>query len=63
MTSEIILSISVTDEAIDLMIIVGQQIPCRVTHVESFEKFYVQLDLEKAALVETAIADYDSTKV
>ncbi|KAI8426044.1 hypothetical protein MSG28_005011 [Choristoneura fumiferana] len=36
-----------------------QLIPCRVTHVESFEKFYVQLDLEKATLVENAIANFD----
>lgn len=53
----------VSDEAIDLTIIVGQQILCRVTHVESFEKFYVQLDLDKATLVENALANFDAEKV
>ncbi|XP_072947620.1 protein tudor [Epargyreus clarus] len=53
-------SVTLKDEAIDLTIIVGQQILCRVTHVESFEKFYVQLDLDKADLVESAIANIDS---
>ncbi|XP_061714858.1 maternal protein tudor-like isoform X2 [Cydia pomonella] len=52
-------SVALKDEAIDLTIIVGQQIPCRVTHFESYEKFYVQLDLEKAELVENAIANFD----
>ncbi|XP_063363240.1 maternal protein tudor-like [Cydia amplana] len=52
-------SVALKDEAIDLTIIVGQQIPCRVTHFESYEKFYVQLDLEKAELVESAIANFD----
>lgn len=51
------------DEAIDLTIIVGQQILCRVTYVESFEKFYIQLDLEKAKMVEEAIANFDAAKV
>lgn len=54
---------SVSDEAIDLTIIVGQQIMCRVTHVESFKKFFVQLDLDKADLVENAINSYDVEKV
>ncbi|XP_063382332.1 maternal protein tudor-like [Cydia fagiglandana] len=53
-------SVTLKDEAIDLTIIVGQQIPCRVTHFESYEKFYVQLDLEKAELVENAIANFDA---
>ncbi|XP_068618170.1 maternal protein tudor-like isoform X2 [Battus philenor] len=56
-------SVTLKDEAIDLTIIVGQQILCRVTHVESFEKFYIQLDLDKAALVESAIANFDTKKL
>ena len=31
--------------------------------MESFEKFYVQLDMDKAALVEEAIANFDTGKV
>lgn len=53
----------VSDEAIDLTIIVGQQILCRVTHVDSINKFYVQLDLDKATLVDNAIASFDTAKV
>lgn len=53
----------ISDEAIDLTIIVGQQILCRVTHIESYEKFFVQLDMDKAQLVEEAIANFDTTKV
>ncbi|XP_026733663.1 maternal protein tudor-like isoform X2 [Trichoplusia ni] len=56
-------SVTLKDEAIDLTIIVGQQILCKVTHVESYEKFFVQLDLEKAALVEEAIANFDTNKL
>ncbi|CAH2039405.1 unnamed protein product, partial [Iphiclides podalirius] len=56
-------SVALKDEAIDLTIIVGQQILCRVTHVESFEKFYIQLDLDKAALVESAVASFDAEKL
>ncbi|XP_049706830.2 maternal protein tudor isoform X1 [Helicoverpa armigera] len=56
-------SVTLKDEAIDLTIIVGQQILCRVTHVESFEKFYVQLDMDKATLVEEAIANFDTSKL
>ncbi|CAK1544922.1 unnamed protein product [Leptosia nina] len=56
-------SVTLKDEAIDLTIIVGQQILCRVTHVESYEKFYVQLDLDKAELVESAIANFDISKL
>ncbi|XP_052741702.1 maternal protein tudor isoform X2 [Bicyclus anynana] len=56
-------SVTLKDEAIDLTIIVGQQILCRVTYVESYEKFYVQLDLDKADLVESAIANFDFTKL
>ncbi|CAF4926518.1 unnamed protein product [Pieris macdunnoughi] len=56
-------SVTLKDEAIDLTIIVGQQILCRVTHVESYEKFYVQLDLDKADLVESAIANFDVNKL
>lgn len=52
-----------TDEPIDLTIIVGQQMLCKVTFVESFQKFYVQLDLDKADLVESAIANYNISKV
>ncbi|XP_013172201.1 PREDICTED: maternal protein tudor-like isoform X2 [Papilio xuthus] len=51
------------DEAIDLTIIIGQQILCRVTHVDSLDKFYVQLDLDKADLVENAIANFDVNKL
>ncbi|XP_059059729.1 maternal protein tudor-like [Achroia grisella] len=54
--------VTLRDEIIDLSIIVGQQILCKVTHVESFEKFYVQLDLDKAALVESAINNLDESK-
>lgn len=46
-----------------MTIIVGQQIMCRVTYVESFEMFYVQLDIEKADLVEETIANFDVAKV
>ncbi|XP_059053782.1 maternal protein tudor-like isoform X2 [Achroia grisella] len=56
-------SVTLKDEAIDLTIIVGQQILCKVTHVESFEKFYVQLDLDKAALVESAIDTFDKSQL
>ncbi|KAM3966126.1 LOW QUALITY PROTEIN: tudor domain containing protein [Aphomia sociella] len=56
-------SVTLKDEAIDLTIIVGQQILCKVTHVESFNKFYVQLDLDKAALVENTMATFDSSKL
>ncbi|XP_047534824.1 maternal protein tudor-like isoform X1 [Vanessa atalanta] len=56
-------SVTLKDEAIDLTIIVGQQILCRVTHVESFDKFFVQLDLDKADLVESAIASFDEAKL
>ncbi|CAH2090850.1 unnamed protein product [Euphydryas editha] len=56
-------AVTLKDEAIDLTIIVGQQIVCRVTHVESFEKFFVQLDLDKADLVESAITNFDVTKL
>ncbi|XP_028158036.1 maternal protein tudor-like isoform X5 [Ostrinia furnacalis] len=56
-------SVTLKDEAIDLTIIVGQQILCRVTYVESINKFYVQLDLDKAALVENAIASFDTSKL
>ncbi|XP_026316953.1 maternal protein tudor-like isoform X3 [Hyposmocoma kahamanoa] len=56
-------SVALKDEAIDLTIIVGQQILCKVTHVESYEKFYVQLDLDKAELVEKAIASFDTSKL
>ncbi|XP_026762848.2 maternal protein tudor-like isoform X1 [Galleria mellonella] len=56
-------SVTLKDEAIDLTIIVGQQILCKVTHVESFEKFYVQLDLDKAALVENAIETFDTSQL
>ncbi|XP_039755732.1 maternal protein tudor-like isoform X2 [Pararge aegeria] len=56
-------TVTLKDEAIDLTIIVGQQILCRVTHVESYDKFFVQLDLEKADLVESAIANFDVTKL
>ncbi|CAK1585968.1 unnamed protein product [Parnassius mnemosyne] len=56
-------SVTLKDEAIDLTIIIGQQILCRVTHVESFEKFFIQLDLDKAALVESAIANFDTQKL
>ncbi|XP_037971215.2 maternal protein tudor isoform X2 [Plutella xylostella] len=54
-------AVTVKDEAIDLSIIVGQQALCRVTHVESFDKFFIQLDLEKAKLVEKAIDNFDAT--
>ncbi|CAH2981454.1 unnamed protein product [Chilo suppressalis] len=56
-------SVTLKDEAIDLTIIVGQQILCRVTHVDSMNKFFVQLDLDKATLVENAIASFDSSKL
>ncbi|KAJ2943611.1 hypothetical protein O0L34_g16719 [Tuta absoluta] len=56
-------SVALKDEAIDLTIIVGQQILCKVTHVKSFEEFYVQLDLDKAALVESAIDNFDTGKL
>ncbi|KPJ08016.1 Maternal protein tudor [Papilio machaon] len=56
-------SVTLKDEAIDLTIIIGQQILCRVTHVESLDKFYVQLDLDKADLVESAIANFDVNKL
>ncbi|CAG4962766.1 unnamed protein product [Colias eurytheme] len=56
-------SVTLKDEAIDLTIIVGQQILCRVTHIESYEKFYVQLDLDKADLVEKAITTFDASKL
>ncbi|XP_050666481.1 tudor domain-containing 6-like isoform X3 [Leptidea sinapis] len=55
--------VALTDEPIDLTIIIGQQILCRVTHVESYDKFYVQLDLEKARLVERAIDEYDTAQL
>ncbi|CAG4946762.1 unnamed protein product [Parnassius apollo] len=56
-------SVTLKDEAIDLTIIIGQQILCRVTHVESFDKFFIQLDLDKASLVESAIANFDAQKL
>ncbi|KAL0822320.1 hypothetical protein ABMA28_004423 [Loxostege sticticalis] len=56
-------SVTLKDEAIDLTIIVGQQILCKVTHVDSINKFYVQLDLDKATLVESAIASFDTAKL
>ncbi|XP_063547585.1 uncharacterized protein LOC134755037 [Cydia strobilella] len=52
-------SVAFEDEAIDLAVIEGQLLPCRVTHFESCEKFHVQLDMDKASLVENAIANYD----
>ncbi|KAG6446593.1 maternal protein tudor isoform X2 [Manduca sexta] len=61
--SDVQSSVTLKDEAIDLTIIVGQQILCRVTHVESFEKFFVQLDIDKAELVEKAIANFDVSKL
>ncbi|KAL4702431.1 hypothetical protein ACJJTC_003056 [Scirpophaga incertulas] len=54
-------SVALKDEAIDLTIIVGQQILCTVTHVESAEKFYIQLDVDKAAAVERAIENFDES--
>ncbi|CAG9561418.1 unnamed protein product [Danaus chrysippus] len=61
--SENLSSVTLKDEPIDLTIIVGQQMLCKVTFVESFEKFYVQLDLDKADLVESAIANYNISKL
>ncbi|XP_032520783.2 maternal protein tudor-like isoform X1 [Danaus plexippus] len=61
--SENLSSVTLKDEPIDLTIIVGQQMLCKVTFVESFQKFYVQLDLDKADLVESAIANYNISKL
>lgn len=46
-----------------MTIIVEQQINCQVTHVESLEKFYIHLDIDKAALVEAAMDGYDKALV
>lgn len=54
-------SVTLKDEPIDLTVVVGQEIVCRVTHVESYEKFFIQLDVMKADLVKSTLADYDKS--
>lgn len=40
----------------DVGILVGQQLRVVVSHIESLDKFYVQLDKEKMSQIETVIS-------